>query len=87
MYSLRMHSWLDNISGVLVGRSAAPIEAKPEQLNDLDALQGSLSCLSVPVIYDVDIDHVPPQFSLVNGARASVVVYQSRGKLKQRLQA
>lgn len=49
----------------------------------VDALENGLGCLGIPVIYDADIGHVPPQMQIINGAYGTVdfehggiVVYQ-----------
>jgi muramoyltetrapeptide carboxypeptidase LdcA involved in peptidoglycan recycling len=37
-----------------------------------DALEKLASELNIPVIYDVDIGHLPPQWTLINGASAKI---------------
>lgn len=72
LWSLRLAGWFSNLRGVLIGRSTAPDPSDPAELGATDALQAVLSELPCPVLYDVDIGHRPPQFALVNGARAEV---------------
>lgn len=72
LHRLRWAGWLDGLSGLLLGRHAAPDTAKPEQLNFDEALRQTLAGLPCPVLLDVDIGHVPPQLVLVNGAHAQV---------------
>lgn len=85
LISLRIHGWFDNVAGILIGRSAAADATDPAQLNYLDALQSALGQLNVPVLYDVDIGHVPPQFTLVNGALATVTFDGTGGSISQQL--
>ncbi|NDL62102.1 S66 family peptidase [Acerihabitans arboris] len=85
LFSLRLHGWFNNLKGVLIGRSAAPEVSDPTQQNYLDALRSSLGDLTVPVLYDVDIGHIPPQISLVNGARAAVLFTENGGSVTQQL--
>ncbi|ATA23675.1 peptidase U61 [Brenneria goodwinii] len=85
LFSLRMHGWFDNVAGILIGRNAAPDAAEPERQNYFDALISALSHLKVPVIYDVDIGHVPPQLSLVNGALATISFSGKGGSISQQL--
>lgn len=40
---------------------------------------------SVPVLYDVDLGHIPPQLAIVNGALATVELTQATTTLVQRL--
>ncbi|WP_306801357.1 hypothetical protein [Endozoicomonas sp. ONNA1] len=41
--------------------------------------------LEIPIIYDVDIGHLPPNLTLINGALADVSLIDDRGKIHQRL--
>ncbi|KNZ32235.1 MAG: hypothetical protein AD742_12740 [Methylibium sp. NZG] len=72
MHRLRWSGWLQGLAGVLVGRSAAPDSTEATALRYQDALQSPLGDLPCPVLVDVDIGHRPPQFTLVNGALATV---------------
>lgn len=72
LFSLRLQGWFNNLRGIVIGRSAAPDTRDPNQLAYIDALNSALDDVAAPVIYDVDIGHLPPQISLVNGACASV---------------
>ncbi len=85
LFSLRLHGWFSNLNGILIGRSAAPEVSDPTQQNYLDALRSSLGDLTVPVLYDVDIGHIPPQLSLVNGASATVLFTEKGSSVTQQL--
>jgi muramoyltetrapeptide carboxypeptidase len=64
---LRYAGWLDGLSALLLGRSAA--ERREQQgLSYEAALACSLEGLGCPVLFDVDFGHQPPQMSLVQGA-------------------
>ena len=51
----------------------------------IDALRSVLGDIQCPVMYDMDIGHVPPQLSLVNGASAQVKLRDGYGTVVQRL--
>ncbi len=85
LLSLRMHGWFDHLTGMLIGRSAAKEIDDRNQLSYKDALNSALENLPFPIIYDVDIGHVPPQFSLVNGAIATVNFTGKGGSIIQNL--
>lgn len=85
LVSLRMQGWFNHISGLLIGRSAAPDVSEPSRQNYLDALMSALDHLSIPVIYDVDIGHVPPQMSLINGAMTTVIFEGKGGTVTQHI--
>ena len=72
LHRLRWAGWLDDLAGVLVGRSAAPDTSATADMRYADALQATLGALPCPVLVDVDIGHLPPQMLLVNGAVADV---------------
>ena len=79
MHRLRWSGWLQGMAGVLVGRSAAPDGTGATALRYHDALQSTLGDLPCPVLVDVDIGHRPPQFTLINGALATVSWSAQRG--------
>lgn len=86
LHRLRWAGWLDGLAGVLIGRSNGPDSTGAHQLHWTDALQSTLAGLPCPVLADVDIGHKPPQFLLVNGARAEVSWDAAEGgRLRQTL--
>lgn len=83
---LRWAGWLDDLAGLLIGRSAASEPNGPTELRYLDALRNTLGNLPCPVLVDVDIGHRPPQFVLINGALAQVRWSETAGgSIEQRL--
>ncbi len=72
LHRLRWAGWLDGLSGLLVGRSAATDKPGPLQLRYADAVRSALAGLRCPVLMDVDIGHCPPQMVLINGAIGQV---------------
>ena len=85
LYSLRLKGWFSCVNGILIGRSAGPDSELPTQQSYTDALQSALGDLHIPVIYDVDIGHIPPQMTLVNGVQATVVFEKHGGSITQQL--
>lgn len=81
--SLRRHGWFDGLAGVLLGRTAAAESQGADRLRHDDALRAVLGDLPCPVLTDMDIGHRPPQFTLVNGALATVAFAHGRGTLTQ----
>lgn len=82
LHHVRLAGWLDAANAVLIGRSGAPDD---RGFTQLDALESALGDLAVPVLYDVDFGHVPPQLALVNGALATVGFDGTTGTLVQQL--
>ena len=71
LHSLRLAGWFDRAAAVLVGRTSAPDH---EDLTQREAVLDALGRLDVPIVWDLEIGHVPPHLPLVNGALARVVV-------------
>lgn len=69
----------------MIGRSAGPNADSDNQQNYVDALQSALGDIDVPVLYDMDIGHISPQMTLVNGAKATVVFSDDGGSVEQEL--
>lgn len=84
---MRIQGWFEQLSGIILGRSAAPDAHDSSQLSYREALLDVLGDLSIPVVYDVDIGHLPPQFSLVNGAQATVHFSTQGGSISQQWSA
>jgi muramoyltetrapeptide carboxypeptidase len=85
LWNLRLAGWFEGISGLLIGRSAGPEATSAENLSYVEALQSVLGDLKIPVVYDADIGHRPPQFNIVNGSLGTVEFAEAKGKLTQRL--
>jgi len=83
---LRLAGWFDSVSGVLIGRNAAASTTDPSDFATRDALEAAMSGLSAPVIVDVDVGHVGPQWTLVQGATAHVSWAEGSCSIEQELQ-
>lgn len=63
-------------SGILFGRSAAnqPIDNYTAE----DIYKELFEELQIPIIYDIDCGHVPPQITFINGAYAEIEVGEAK---------
>ena len=68
----------------MLGRSAAPVPDSSSSLTYVEALHAVLDDLPCAVLYDVDIGHMPSQFTLINGAFTHVEFEEGRGSITQR---
>lgn len=79
---MKYAGWFENCAGILFGRSAAnhPTEGytAEKMYRDLEYELG------IPVIYDVDCGHMPPQIIFVNGAFAEVETHEGKGRVNQK---
>jgi len=82
LHHMRLAGWFRHANAILVGRTSAP---SAKNFTQLDALVDALGDLNIPVLYDMDIGHVPPQAILVNGVLATVTFGRGRNTIVQKL--
>jgi muramoyltetrapeptide carboxypeptidase LdcA involved in peptidoglycan recycling len=83
LWQMKMNHWFEDCQGFIFGRSKglSPIENFTLE----DALRSGLEDLNVPVVYDVDLGHLPPHLTFINGAYAACSVKEGKGIIKQKL--
>lgn len=84
LWQMREAGWFENIKGFLIGRTNSK-----ESINDFtyeDALHNALDGLKVPVIYDIDVGHTKPQWTMINGSVSEFEYSNGSGKLKTRFE-
>lgn len=86
LWGLRLNGWFEGLSGLMLGRNSGPNPLNADALTYTDALQSVLADLPYPVLFDVDIGHRPPQFTLINGAFAHVAFEAQSGWISQTAQ-
>ncbi|MEH7305951.1 S66 family peptidase [Neobacillus drentensis] len=81
LIQMKLAGWFENCSGLLFGRSDAnnPVENYTVE----DVYQDLADELEIPVIYDIDCGHLPPQITFINGAYAEVGVFEGKGTVLQ----
>lgn len=79
---LRLAGWFDGASAVLVGRTQAKEMSAQAQAS---VLRRVLGAMGIPVAYGLDIGHQPPQWTLVQGALASVEIEDGAAVIHQEL--
>ena len=82
LHGLRLAGWFDDARAVLVGRTSAPDNPLMTQR---EAVLDALAPLDLPLVFDIEIGHVPPHLPLVNGALATVTVDGDRHEIVQEL--
>lgn len=82
LWKMKELGWFSNANGFLIGRTLAK---NCEYFTFKEAIERALGDLNVPVIYDVDIGHVPPQVIIINGSYAKFEYINGKGKLIQKL--
>ncbi|MBD2863008.1 S66 family peptidase [Paenibacillus oceani] len=81
LVQMKLAGWFDNCAGVMFGRSAAnqPVDGYTAE----DVYDELANELQVPIVYDIDCGHVPPQITFINGACAEVEVKDGKGIVRQ----
>jgi len=82
LHGLRLAGWFEHARAVLVGRTSAPDHP---QLTQRAAVLDALGRLEIPIVFDVEIGHVPPHLPLVNGGLATVTIDGETREIVQRL--
>lgn len=78
---MKYAGWFDNCSGILFGRSMAN---EPVGGYTVDRMYRDLAEeLDLPIAYDIDLGHMPPQITFINGAYAEVRVADGKGTVTQ----
>lgn len=81
LWQMREANWFSNTNGVIIGRTKAIKEVL--DYTYLDSLHKTFDSLNIPVIYDIDIGHVMPSFSIINGSVGTFIYENGKGSLKQ----
>lgn len=82
LWQMREAGWFKNVKGFLLGRTMSSSDFA--DYTYIDAIQDSLGALNIPVIYDVDIGHVPPQITCINGSYGIFEYKNGSGVLTQK---
>ena len=82
LWEMREQGWFKYTKGFLIGRTYAAQNV--EDFSYLDALQKGIGQLNVPVLYDLDIGHQLPQWTIINGSYGNVKFNQGQCCLTQK---
>ncbi|MGB7998982.1 MAG: LD-carboxypeptidase, partial [Anaerobacillus sp.] len=78
---MKLAGWFTNCSGIMFGRSSTNTTVGNYRIEDV--YYELFEELQVPIIYDIDCGHVPPQITLINGSYAEVEVQNGKGTVLQ----
>nr|WP_106782321.1 S66 peptidase family protein [Lysinibacillus timonensis] len=82
LVQMKLAGWFKHTSAILFGRSQA--NQPVEDYHEIDVYMDLSEELNIPIGYDIDCGHVPPQMTFVNGAYAEVRIYNGSGMIKQK---
>jgi muramoyltetrapeptide carboxypeptidase len=81
LVQMKLAGWFEQCSGIMFGRSDANTPVNNYTVEDV--YKELSDELGIPIIYDVDCGHVPPQITFINGAYAEVEVEEGKGIVLQ----
>lgn len=81
LIQMKLAGWFKNCSGIMFGRSAANTPVGNYYVEDV--YNDLFEDIRVPIIYDIDCGHVPPQITLINGCYAEVELSKEKGIILQ----
>ncbi|KAA1037624.1 LD-carboxypeptidase [Macrococcus equipercicus] len=74
--------WFKDCAGIIFSRVGKPKIKESYQYEDV--YREMATTLNVPVLYDVDFGHKPPQMTIINGAYGMIDMEQGKGHFTQR---
>lgn len=83
LHHLRYTGWFDHARAILIGRTSAPASEGDGGLTQEAAALDALGDLGIPIVFDLEIGHVPPHLPLLNGATARVTVKDETHQIVQ----
>lgn len=81
LVQMKLAGWFGNCSGIMFGRSEANQSVQDYTIEDV--YKELSEELQLPIIYDIDCGHVPPQMTFINGAYTEIEVENGKGLVKQ----
>lgn len=82
LHALRLAGWFSHARAILIGRTNAPDNPKMTQEQ---AVLDALGRLDLPIVFDLELGHVPPHLPLINGATATVTIHGDLHRITQEL--
>lgn len=84
LWYMKQKNYFKNVKGFLIGRSLMQ-NINNEFFSFKDAVERALKEFNVPIVYNVDTGHIPPQMCMINGSYAIFEYNNGKGKLIQKL--
>ncbi len=82
LVQMQYAGWFDNCSGILFGRTSVTEDTNGYTMTDV--YDETAADLQIPIIYDIDCGHMPPQITFINGAYGIVEYREGKGKVTQK---
>jgi len=79
LWQMKMNGWFNYCNGVVFGRADGYNDVGDFTIED--SYKRTFKQLDFPVVYDVDLGHLPPQLVFINGAFAEIAVRNGKGEV------
>ena len=79
LYKFKDNGWFNHTRCIIFGRSAT--ETSNYEISFEDAIKHVLDELDIPIITGVDIGHVPPRMTIINGSIATITSKDGKGSI------
>ncbi len=81
LVQMKLAGWFEDCTGIMFGRSSANTPVSNYTVEDV--YNELTKELQIPILYDIDCGHVPPQITFVNGAYAEIESDNGQGTVLQ----
>lgn len=78
---MKLAGWFDHCNGIVFGRTDMSYETYDYSI--VDVYEDIADDLNIPIIYDMDCGHLPPQITFVNGSYGTIEYANGKGKVIQ----
>ncbi|MUT66251.1 S66 peptidase family protein [Paenibacillus sp. NEAU-GSW1] len=82
LVQMKLAGWFANCSAILFGRNG--VDSPFNGYTHEEVYAELAEELDIPIVYDIDCGHVPPQMTFINGAYAEIEVQDGKGTVVQR---
>jgi muramoyltetrapeptide carboxypeptidase LdcA involved in peptidoglycan recycling len=83
LWQMKMNGWFRFCKGVIFGRADGYTDVGDFKIED--AYEKAFDQLDIPIVYDIDLGHLPPQLVFINGAFGDVTVKNGKGVVTQKM--
>lgn len=85
LWAMKEKGWFKNVKGFIFGRTY--MDSSYFDFEYIDALKKALGELNVPIVYDIDIGHTMPQWTIVNGSLGKIIFDNGKCILNQQFKS
>lgn len=79
LWHLKEAGWFRHAKGFVFGRPT--FFSSDYEISYKEAVEASLGELGLPIVYEADVGHKAPRMTMINGAKATIVVENGKGAM------